>query len=134
MYLATIFTSAVTKSPSGPIQGSMISRRQFFNCTVSTVGAVESNSVSICWLGPEGNVINNNDNKVTIIPTISSGNTYTSSLQFHNLQAIDEGTYTCNVVIVDTNESQSASISSKLKLNVLISSSVMVGIDCHENV
>ena len=80
---------------------------------MSTVGAMESNSLVISWMGPKGKITDGN--KVTIIPTISSGNTYTSSLQFKNLMAIDEGTYTCNVVIDDTNESQSASIASKLK-------------------
>ena len=53
----------------------------------------------ISWMGPEGN-----------ITTISSGNTYTSSLRFNKLWAKDEGTYTCNVMIVDTNKSQSVEI------------------------
>ena len=83
---------------------------------MSTVGTVESNSLMISWMGPEGNITSSS--KVTIIPTISSGNTYTSSLQFRNQGASNKGTYTCNVVIVDTNESQSASIASKLKSNM----------------
>ena len=62
----------------------------------------------INWMGPTGNIINMSD--VTITSTTSSGNTYTSSLQFKNLRAIDEGTYTCNVMIVDINKSQSVEI------------------------
>ena len=51
-----------------------------------------------------------NDSRVTISATTSSGNTYTSSLQFTYLMEGDEGTYTCNVMILDTSESQSVDI------------------------
>ena len=73
---------------------------QVINCTVSTVSGVESSSVMISWMGP------GNDSRVTISPTTSSGNTYTSSLQFTYLMEGDEGTYTCNVMILETNGSQ----------------------------
>ena len=67
---------------------------------MSTVSGVESSSVMISWMGPLGSITN--DNRTTISPTISSGNTYTSSLKFEYLAEEDEGNYTCNVMILDT--------------------------------
>ena len=77
---------------------------QVINCTVSTVSGVESSSVMISW----GSITT--DSRVTISPTTSSGNTYTSSLQFTYLMEGDEGTYTCNVMILNTSESQSVEL------------------------
>ena len=48
-----------------------------------------------------------NDSRVTISPTSDSGNNYTSSLQFMYLMEGDEGTYECNVMILETNTSVS---------------------------
>ena len=94
---------------------------QVINCTVSTVSGVESSSVMISWMGPGegsgegtgdgsggGSIIS--DSRVTISPTTSSGNTYTSSLQFTYLMEGDEGTYTCNVMILETSRSQSVEL------------------------
>ena len=78
---------------------------QVINCTVSTVSGVESSSVMISWMRPGGGSIMN-DSRVTISPTTSSGNNFTSSLQFTYLMEGDEGTYTCNVMILETTESQ----------------------------
>ena len=78
---------------------------QVINCTVSTVSGVESSSVMISWMGPGGNSFVN-ASRVTINPTTSIGNTFTSSLQFDYLMEGDEGTYTCNVMILETNGSQ----------------------------
>ena len=106
----------VTISPSGPIQGAMVGSPQVINCTVSTVSGVQSSSVMISWMGPGGGSIMN-DSRVTISPTTSSGNTYTSSLQFTYLMEGDEGNYTCNVMILDVSGSQSVelqSVTSKL--------------------
>ena len=88
---------------------------QVINCTVSTVSGVESSSVKsssvmISWMGPGGVIIS--DSRVTISPTTSSGNTYTSSLKFTHLMEGDEGTYTCNVMILKTNGSQSVELQS----------------------
>ena len=83
---------------------------QVINCTVSTVSGVESSSVMISWMGPGGVITS--DNKVTISPTTSSGNTYTSSLQFIYLMEGDEGTYTCNVMILETSGSRSVELQS----------------------
>ena len=75
-------------------------------CTVSTISGVESSSVIISWMGPGGDPITS-DSRVTINPTTSSGNTYTSSIQFTYLMEGDEGTYMCNVMILETSESAS---------------------------
>ena len=80
---------------------------QVISCTVSTVG-MESSSVMINWMGPRGVCIN--DSRVIISPTTSSGNTYTSSLHFTYLMEGDEGTYTCNVMILENNGSRSAEL------------------------
>ena len=81
---------------------------QLINCTVSTVSGVESSSVMISWMG-SGGVITN-DSRVTISPTTSSGNTYTSSLRFTYLLQSDEGNYICTVMILQTSVSESVQI------------------------
>ena len=84
---------------------------QVISCTVSTVSGVESSLVMISWMGPgETSIIS--DSRVTISPTTSSGNNYTSSLQFTYLMEGDEGTYTCNVMILETSGSQSVELQS----------------------
>ena len=62
-------------------------------------------------MGPGGGSIIS-DSRVTINPTTSSSNTYTSSLQFDYLIEGDEGTYTCNVMILETSGSQSVELQS----------------------
>ena len=93
---------AITSLPSGPIQGAMVGSPQDIQCIVSTVSGVELSSVMISWIGPGGEPITD-DSRVTISPTTSSGNNYTSSLQFTYLMEGDEGMYTCNVMILETN-------------------------------
>ena len=106
----TVPTPTVTISPFVPIRGAMVGSLQIINCTVSTVSGVESSSVMISWMGPGGSITN--DSRVIIIPTTSSNNTYTSSLQYTYLMEGDEGTYTCNVMILDTSGSQSVELQS----------------------
>ena len=91
--------------PSGLIQGAMVGSPQDIQCIVSTVSGVELSSVMISWMGPGGESITN-DSRVTISPTTSSGNNYTSSLQFTYLMEGDEGMYTCSVTILDASESE----------------------------
>ena len=79
---------------------------QVINCTVATVIGVDSSIVMISWIGPGGSSIMN-DGRVTISPTTSSGNNYTSNLQFTYLMEDDEGTYTCNVTILETSVMES---------------------------
>jgi len=76
---------------------------QMIKCRVSTVSGIEFDSVMISWMGPGGDTITN-DSRVTISPTSSSGNNYTSSIQFTYLMEGDNGTYACNVMILETNE------------------------------
>ena len=84
----------------------MVGSPQHIQCTVSTVSGVELSSVMISWMGPGGDTITN-DSRVTINPTSGSGNNYISSLQFMYLMERDEGTYECNVMILETNGSSS---------------------------
>ena len=92
---------SVTVLPSGPIQGAMVGSPQDIQCIVSSVSGVELSSVMISWMGPGGESITN-DSRVIISPTTSSGNNYTSSLQFTYLMEGDEGMYTCNMMILNT--------------------------------
>ena len=94
-------TPTITTLPSGPIQGAMVGSPQDIQCIVSTVSGVELSSVMISWMGPGGESITN-DSRVTISPTTSSGNNYTSSLQFTYLMEGDDGEYTITVTILDT--------------------------------
>ena len=84
---------------------------QVISCTVSTVSGVESSSVMISWMGPGGNITTTNG-RVSIGSVTNDGNNYTSSLQFEYLMEGDNGTFTCNVTILDTSESQSVEIQS----------------------
>ena len=82
----------------------MVGSPQDIQCIVSTVSGVELSSVMISWMGPGGESITN-DSRMTISPTTSSGNNFTSSLQFIYLMEGDEGMYTCNVMILETSAS-----------------------------
>ena len=97
----TVPIPTVNITSSSPIQGAMVGSPQDIQCTVSTVSGVESNSVVISWMGPGGDTIMN-DSRVTISPTSGSGNNYTSTLRFMYLMEGDEGTYECNVMILET--------------------------------
>ena len=101
MYTFLVPTPIITTIPPGPIQGAMVGSPQDIQCIVNTVSGVELSSVMISWMGPGGEYITN-DSRVTISPTTSSGNNYTSSLQFIYLMEGDEGMYTCNVMILET--------------------------------
>ena len=96
----------VTISPSGPIQGAMVGDPQVINCTAVTPTLLD---VVFNWIGPSGNIVD--DSRVTISPTTSSGDIYTSSLQFTYLMEGDEGTYTCVVSLLSINNSASVNIS-----------------------
>ena len=111
---STVPPPTVTISPSGPIQGAMVGSPQVINCTVSTVSGVESSLVMFNWMGPGGGPITT-DCRVTIDSTVISINTYTSYLQFDYLVEGDEGTYTCNVMILEASGSDSAELSLNCK-------------------
>ena len=84
----------------------MVGNPQDIQCIVSTVSGVKLSAVMISWMGPGGESITN-DSRVTISPTTSSDNNYTSSLQFTYLMERDEGIYTCYVMILGVNTSDS---------------------------
>ena len=109
----TVPLPILTIIPSNSIQGAMVGSPQDIQCIVSTVSGVELSSVMINWMGPGGESITN-DSRVTIIPTTSSGNNFTSSLQFTYLMEGDDGMYTINVMILDT------TISKTIQLNSII--------------
>ena len=87
----------------------MVGSPQDIQCIVSTVSGVELSSVMISWMGPGGESITN-DSRVTISPTTSSGNNFTSSLQFTYLMEGDDGEYTITVTILETSISRSVMI------------------------
>ena len=110
--LLVVPAPTVTISPSGPIQNVTVGSPQVMNCTVSTVIGVESSSVMISWMGPGGSITTTNG-RVSIGSVTDDGNNmYTRSLQFTYLMEGDEGTYTCNVMILDTSGSQSVELQS----------------------
>ena len=110
--LHTVPTPTVTISPSGPIQGAMVGSPQVINCTVSTVSGVESSSVMISWMGPGGNIDATNGRVSIGSVTTGGNNMYTRGLQFTYLMEGDDGTYTCNVMILETSGSQSLELQS----------------------
>jgi len=82
----------------------------------------------ISWMGPGGDTITN-DSRVMISPTSGSGNNYTSSLQFMYLMEGDEGTYECNVMILETFQSHNIelnNLTSKLQIIKLGEINVLV--------
>ena len=102
-------TPIITTIPSDLLQGAMVGSPQDIQCMVSTLSGVELNSVLISWMRPGGESTTN-DSRVTISPTTTSGNNYTSSLQFAYLMEGDEGMYTCNVMILDNDTSSFVTI------------------------
>ena len=110
--LHTVPTPTVTISPSGPIQGAMVGSPQVINCTVSTVSGVQFSSIMISWMGPGENINATNDRVSIGSVTAGGNNMYTRSLQFTYLIEGYEGTYTCNVMILETSESESVELQS----------------------
>ena len=112
MFFSIVPTPTVTISPPGPIQGAMVGSPQVIDCAVSTVSGVEASSVMISWMGPGGNITTTNGRVSIGLVTDDGNNMYTRSLQFTYLMEGDEGTYTCNVMVLDTSESQSVELQS----------------------
>ena len=100
---------SITILPHSHTFGAIVGSPQDIQCIVSTVSGVESSLVMIGWMGAGGKSIAN-DSRVTISPTTSSDNNYTSSLQFTYLMEGDEGIYTCNVMILETRGSSTVEI------------------------
>ena len=110
LHISTIVpTPNITTLPFDPIQGALVGSPQDIQCIVSTVSGLELSSVMISWMRPGGESITN-DTRVIITPTTSSGSNYISSLHFTYLMEGDEGMYTCNVMILETNNSVSLAL------------------------
>ena len=92
LFFSTVPIPTVTLLPSGPIQGATVDSPQMIQCGVSTVSGVESSSVMISWIEPGGDTILSD-------MTISGTTGLMSTL---NIMYLMEGTYTCNVMILDT--------------------------------
>ena len=108
-------TPTISFNLPSPIEDFMVAEPLTIDCRVDTDPGV--NSLMISWTGPRGVI--SNGTRMTISPPTRSGNIYTSSLQFVYLVEGDEGTYTCNVMILQTNASESIvlqALSSKLPL------------------
>jgi len=108
--------------PFGSIADGLVGSPQEIHCTVSVVSGVELSSVMISWMGPGGNAIAN-DSRVTISPITSINNDYISTLEFTYLMEGDEGRYTCDVMILETNASKFIEIktlTSKLVIQLIL--------------
>ena len=79
---------------------------------MSTVSGVESSSVMISWMGPDGSITATNGRVSLGSFTDDGNNMYTMNLRFTYLMEGDEGNYTCSVTILDATESQSVELES----------------------
>ena len=93
----------------------MVGNPQTIQCRVGTVPGVST--VLIDWTGPEGAIMN--DSRISISNT-SNGSIFTSYLQFEYLMEQDGGSYTCNVMILGNNTSESVDMQPTGKTLVLI--------------
>ena len=85
------------------MQGATVGSPLGLECIVSAVSGVDSNSVMITWIAPNGIHITGNS-RVIVNPVTSIGNNYTSGLHFIYLVEGDEGTYTCKVMILENTQ------------------------------
>ena len=81
----------------------MVGSPQTIQCIVITVNGVELSSVVINWMGPDGNLITDNS-RIIVNPITSFGDVYVNGLHFIYLMEGDEGTYTCNVTILEATQ------------------------------
>ena len=98
----------------------MVGSPQVISCTVSTVSGVESSSVMISWMGPGGGITTTTNGRISIGSVTDDGNNmYTNSLQFTYLIEGDEGSYSCNVMVLDTSGSQLVELQSLIGMYCL---------------
>ena len=91
-------------NPPSPILEYVVGDPLTIECMVTTVPGVST--VSIIWTVLGGDIIMNNS-RMIITPTNSRGSNFTSNLQFEYLTEGDSNQYTCNVMIQETNASES---------------------------
>ena len=100
----------VTISPPSPILGTMIGGSLSIDCMATTTTVVQANLLMFVWTGPAGAITRNDT--MTIQPTTSMDNVYTSTLQFDYLTETDGGIYNCTVHFFNVNGSSSVEIES----------------------
>ena len=100
-YIVFLYVAPISMISFNPtlIQGAVVGNPLTIECVVTTVSGVSN--VTINWSDPARNLIMNYT-RITISPTTPTNNVFTSSLQFEYLIERDEGTYTCNVMILET--------------------------------
>ena len=74
----------------------------------TTTTAVEASLLMFVWTGPGGVITSNG--RMTIQPTSSVGNMYSSILRFDYLTETDGGNYSCTVHLFNVNDSNSVEI------------------------
>ena len=82
-------------------------------CTAYTDEWINPNNFTVSCTGPNGTITN--DNRLTITPTISTGTSHNSTLQFSYLNENDKGEYSCNLVMfgIELSGSESIELSGK---------------------
>ena len=95
--------------PIGSLQGAMVGDKQTIHCIINTVSGITLNSVIVKWIDPSG-ISLTNSSRITISKLTGSSHNnsmsnFTSSLEFMYLMEGDEGTYKCDVIILQTNAS-----------------------------
>ena len=107
----------VVISPLMPLEDVMVGDHLQINCIVTTISGVESESVIIVWSGPpgegtaEGPITSVLGGRVTFSNvTDSGGNNFTSTLNISYVMEGDEGTYTCDVMILNATGTDSIEI------------------------
>ena len=87
-------------------------------CSVTITSTIDPNSVELTWTNADS--IITADNRVTIIPTITTENpssfTYTTTIQFAYLMEGDEENYTCNVTVDDMMQSHSTTLQNLISM------------------
>ena len=102
----------VSFDPSSPIQG-IVGSPLTIECKVNTTVPGVS-TVSISWTGPRGPIMNNT--RMIISPTTSTGYVFGSNLSFtYLMEGADDGSYTCEWMILTTNGSQSVELQAHSK-------------------
>ena len=104
MFIISAAPNSTIFKKSSPVSAT-VGKPYWIQCSVHTSEKVNSSVVKIDWSGPDGSITN--DSRISIHPTLSDdGIVHNSTLQFVYLSQNDNGTFTCNVTILDTNISE----------------------------
>ena len=107
----------VVISPLTPLEDAMVGDHLQINCIVTTISGVGPESVIIVWSGPSGEdtaespITSVFGGRVTFTDvTDGGGNNLTSTLNISYVMEGDEGTYTCDVMILNATGTDSIEI------------------------